>query len=156
VQGVCTDLLDTERFADVTLFCSDDHRGLKCHRFILAACSSYFDGIFGNDSSLSLNFTQVAIVLKDVSRDCMEDLLHFIYRGELTVEEAKLGSFIQLAKSFGVKGLCDFTCSPPEMKKLHQHLHPAPPPDDEENEHEIEYDNDSSEQPIFIGMNSEV
>ena len=158
VQGVCTDLLDSERFADVTLFCSDDHRGLKCHRFILAACSSYFDGIFANDSSpLSLTFTQVAIVLKDVNRGSMEDLLHFMYRGELTVEEANLGSFIQLAKSLGVKGLCDLTCSPQEMKRHHHPPAAATYSEPEEDDgHEIEYDNDSSEQPIFIGMNSEV
>ena len=80
-----------------------------------------------------------------------------MYRGELTVEEANLGSFIQLAKSLGVKGLCDLTCSPQEMKRHHHPPAAATYSEPEEDdEHEIEYDNDSSEQPIFIGMNSEV
>lgn len=108
MQGVYTDLLASERFADVTLYCGDDHAGLKCHRFILSACSSYFGRIFSQESPISSpQHSQVAVVLKDACRDSMEALLHFIYRGELTIQEVRLAAVVDLARSLGVKGIGD-------------------------------------------------
>ena len=101
LHGVCDSLLTSEKFADVTLFC--EGMSLKCHKFLLSACSSYFEQIFSETE-----LDHPIIILKDVVYWEMQALLHFIYRGELTTDENKLGSLIELARSLHIKGIGDF------------------------------------------------
>ena len=101
LHGVCNSLLTSEKFADVTLYC--EGMSLKCHKFILSACSPYFDQVFSET-----NIDHPIIILKDVSYWEMQSLLHFIYMGELTTDERRLSSLIELARSLHIRGIGDF------------------------------------------------
>lgn len=108
LRGVCNNLLTTEKFADVTLFC--DGVGIKCHKFILSACSPYFDQIFSESPC-----SHPIIILRDVSYWQMQALLHFIYKGELNTDEAKLASLVELAQSLQIKGIGEFRTTSDEV-----------------------------------------
>lgn len=101
LHGICNSLLTSEKFADVTLFC--EGISLKCHKFLLSACSSYFEQIFSETE-----LDHPIIILRDVVCWEMQALLHFIYKGELTTDEKKLGRLIELARSLRIKGIGDF------------------------------------------------
>ena len=101
LQLVCNTLLTTEKFADVTLYC--EGVSLKCHKFILSACSSYFEQILSESPS-----DHPIIILKDVPYWQMQALLHFIYKGELNTDETKLTSLLELARSLQIKGIGEF------------------------------------------------
>lgn len=101
LHGICNSLLTSEKFADVTLFC--EGISLKCHKFLLSACSSYFEQIFSE-----IELDHPIIILRDVVCWEMQALLHFIYKGELTTDEKKLGRLIELARSLRIKGIGDF------------------------------------------------
>jgi len=101
LHGICNSLLTSEKFADVTLFC--EGISLKCHKFLLSACSSYFEQIFSETK-----LDHPIIILRDVVYWEMQALLHFIYKGELTTDEKKLGRLIELARSLRIKGIGDF------------------------------------------------
>lgn len=111
LRGVCNNLLTTEKFADVTLFC--DGVGIKCHKFILSACSTYFDQIFSEASC-----SHPIIILKDVSYPQMQALLHFIYKGELITDEGELGSLVKLAQSLQIKGIGEFGTASDETNTI--------------------------------------
>lgn len=119
LQGVCNTLLTTEKFADVTLYCEGIK--LKCHKFILSACSSYFDQILSESQC-----EHPVIILKDVLYWQMEALLNFIYKGELTTVETELTSLVELAQSLQIKGIGEFgtpsdeinPCFPKKKQKL--------------------------------------
>lgn len=101
LQGVCNTLLTTEKFADVTLYC--EGVSLKCHKFILSACSSYFEQILSESPT-----EHPIIILKDVPYWQMQALLHFIYKGELNTDETKLSQLVELARSLQIKGIGEF------------------------------------------------
>ncbi len=103
LSGVCTELLASERFTDVTLFC--EGVTMKCHKFILSACSPYFEKIL---SEACCGDRYPVIFLKDVPFWEMQALLQFVYRGELTVDEARLADIIRLAKSLQIRGIGEF------------------------------------------------
>ena len=103
LQAVCKNLLASEQFADVSLFVAGVR--FKCHKFILSACSPYFESIFAEIESES----QACIVLKDVALWEMQALLQFIYLGEVTTEEHNLACLFKLAQSLQIRGIgeCD-------------------------------------------------
>lgn len=103
LQGVCTSLLTTEKFADVTLYC--EGMSLKCHKFILSACSPYFDKILSETPC-----EHPVVILRDVQYWQMQALLQFIYKGELTTDETKLSSLVELAQNLHIKGIGEFGC----------------------------------------------
>lgn len=104
--NVFDDLLHTEAFTDVTL-ALDNGRTIKCHRIVLAACSSYFQNLF-----LALPATMHAvIVLKDVKYSDLKAILEYIYRGEVNVHQEKLASLLKVAQMLQVKGLVNHTSS---------------------------------------------
>ena len=107
LEDVCTDLLTSEKFSDVTLFC--EGKMLKCHKFILAGCSSYFDEIL-----CQVECKRPVIVLRDVSHSDMKCLLHFIYCGQLTISESRLNNIVTLAQSLRIKGIGESQSSPVE------------------------------------------
>ena len=105
LHGACNNLLTSERFADVNLYC-EGGPSLKCHRFILSACSSYFERILSEITPACQS--PVVIVLRNVPYDLMSLLLQFMYNGEMTAEEGQLSSLIEVAQSLCIKGIGDY------------------------------------------------
>lgn len=111
LHRACEGLLTSEKFADVTLFC--EGQSLKCHKFILSACSTYFDRILAESPACD----HPVVILKDVPYKQMSSLLHFIYRGEVTAEERELNSLVELAHSLSIKGIGEYA-SPRRSYKI--------------------------------------
>ncbi|XP_014615141.1 PREDICTED: uncharacterized protein LOC106793053 isoform X1 [Polistes canadensis] len=99
--SVFDELLINQAFADVTL-CLDDGQSLKCHKVVLAACSTYFQDMFYKQPQ-----KHIVVALKDVDYCEIKIILEYMYRGEIHVAHDQLESLLKLAKSFKIKGLLD-------------------------------------------------
>ena len=72
------ELLTNRSFADVTLVC-DDQKKFKAHKFILQACSPVFKNLLEDENS------NAVIYLRGIKHQEMEQLLFFMYLGELYI-----------------------------------------------------------------------
>ena len=67
---------------------------------VLAACSDYFYHLFKD-----LPEKNPVIVFNDASEQILNDLLEFMYRGEVEVNDSNLGDFVKIANTLQIKGL---------------------------------------------------
>ena len=95
-------LRGAQDFTDVTLVCKDFSK-TEAHRVILAAGSTFFNGILGGEQVKS--HPHPMIFLPGVTRATLAPLLDFFYSGEASVAQEDLQDFLILSKSLGVKGL---------------------------------------------------
>ncbi|CAL4095519.1 unnamed protein product [Meganyctiphanes norvegica] len=91
---------EQEEFVDVTLS-STEGKSLKAHRLLLSACSTYFRDIF---RELPSHYHPI-IVLQDTSFEELKSILHFIYHGEVSVAQERLGLLLKAAEALRIKGL---------------------------------------------------
>lgn len=91
-------LYDRGDLVDVTIAC--DGKLLKAHKIVLAICSPYFQEMFMTNPC-----KHPIIVLKDVSVTVMQELLQFMYQGEVNVKHSELQSFMKIAETLQIKGL---------------------------------------------------
>ena len=121
--AVFDELLRNEAFTDVTLAC-EGGTSVKCHKMVLAACSSYFQSLF-----TELPCRHPVVVLKDVKYSEMKAILEYMYRGEVNVAQDQLAALLKVAEALKVKGLVEETgplshTSPPKDPiEHHQHPH---------------------------------
>lgn len=94
-------LLQNEAFTDVTLAC-EGGTSVKCHKMVLAACSSYFQCLF-----TELPCRHPVVVLKDVRYAEMKAILEYMYRGEVNVAQDQLAGLLKVAEALKVKGLVE-------------------------------------------------
>ncbi len=92
-------LLDTNTLVDVSLT-SSNGKTMTAHRMVLAACSDYFYRLFKD-----LPEKHPVIVFKDAGEEIVRDLLLFMYKGEVEVQESHLNDFLKFAETLQVKGL---------------------------------------------------
>lgn len=98
---VFDELLQNEAFTDVTLAC-DGGTSVKCHKMVLAACSSYFQTLF-----TELPCRHPVVVLKDVKYSEIKAILEYMYRGEVNVAQDQLAALLKVAEALKVKGLVE-------------------------------------------------
>ncbi|CAG0910162.1 unnamed protein product, partial [Cyprideis torosa] len=98
ISQLLGEFLKSKRLCDVTL--SAEGQTISCHRVMLAACSTYFQGIFDqvNDKSL-------VVMIKDAKFVDLKSIVDFMYYGEVSVEHDRLNSLLRTAESLKVKGL---------------------------------------------------
>ena len=85
-------------FFDVSIACED--RILETHKLILAASSSVFGQIL-----TQFSHPHPMIYIKGIKASDMNALLHFMYCGEVSVEQDQLQSFLAAAEELKVQGL---------------------------------------------------
>ena len=90
-------LLQTEAFTDVTL--AVNGASVKCHKMVLAACSSYFQTLFQDNPS-----PHPIVVFKDIQYAEVRAILEFMYRGEVNVEQQHVAALLKAAQALRVKG----------------------------------------------------
>ncbi|EFN68347.1 Protein bric-a-brac 1 [Camponotus floridanus] len=100
--SVFEDLLQTEAFTDVSLV-ADNGQIVKCHKIVLAACSSYFQSLF-----IALPCLHPTIILKDVKYSELRAILEYIYRGEVNVQHDQLKNLLKIAQMLQIKGLVEY------------------------------------------------
>lgn len=91
-------LLQTEAFTDVTLAVGGT--SIKCHKMVLAACSSYFQSLFLENAC-----PHPIVVFKDIQYAEIRAILEYMYRGEVNVAQEQLPSLLKVAEALRVKGL---------------------------------------------------
>ncbi|CAG7717197.1 unnamed protein product [Allacma fusca] len=114
-------LFQNEAFTDVTLAC--DGSSIKCHKMVLAACSSYFQQLF-----MENDCRHPIVILKDIRFSEIKAILEYMYKGEVNVAQDQLAGLLKAAETLKVKGLVEDnqsvsgTPTPP-----HQPVYPQPP-----------------------------
>ena len=92
-------LKDDQRLVDVTL-ATDDGQHIQAHKVILSAGRHFFSDIFQKS-----NHTNMLVYLKGISSEKLEEVLDFIYNGEVSIGQEEIKVFIETGKELQVKGL---------------------------------------------------
>ncbi|XP_063227986.1 modifier of mdg4-like isoform X7 [Bacillus rossius redtenbacheri] len=90
--------LQGEDLVDVTLAAGG--KFLQAHKLVLSVCSPYFKELFKVNPC-----KHPIVILKDVGHKELEDILEFMYRGEVNVRQDDLTEFLKTAEMLQVKGL---------------------------------------------------
>ncbi|XP_059609762.1 longitudinals lacking protein-like [Phlebotomus argentipes] len=93
-------MLAGQRFVDVTLAC-EGHQ-VHCHRLVLAACSTYFEALLGENPCKH----PIIILPRDIRLWEIQALVDFMYKGEVNVSQAGLPDLIKVAEMLQIRGLC--------------------------------------------------
>jgi BTB/POZ domain len=93
-------LLAGQRFVDVTLAC-EGHQ-VHCHRLVLAACSTYFESLLGENPCKH----PIIILPRDIRLWEIQALVDFMYKGEVNVSQAGLTDLLKCAEILQIRGLC--------------------------------------------------
>jgi len=83
---------------------SDDQHQVKAHKLVLSASSEYFKNIF-KKTKVSNPF----LCLDGISSTDLENILDYIYNGEVEIYQEHLDRFLSIAQRFQVEGLLDGT-----------------------------------------------
>ena len=87
-------------FCDVTLACED--KQIKAHKVIISSCSPVLRNI------LKLNQNPHPLIyLRRVKYKDLQNLLNFMYQGEVNVAEEDLTSFLEVAEDLNIRGLSE-------------------------------------------------
>lgn len=85
-------------YADVTLV-SDDMRKVSAHRVILSENSEYFKTILSPDSG------KLMICLEGTTHEDLNNVLDFIYNGEVTIQQYNMPRFLAIAERLKLDGM---------------------------------------------------
>ncbi|CAH2101067.1 unnamed protein product [Euphydryas editha] len=120
VQSMFAQLLEKERFCDVTLYCSPSFatqlphkeplepqhvRGvsLRAHRVVLAACSELLGALLGAHEAHG----EPVLVIDGAEPRHLRALLDYMYTGEMNVHHTQLAGLLKTAEELRIKGLTD-------------------------------------------------
>ena len=105
---------------DVTLV-SSDHRQVTAHKLVLSASSEYFRDIFKHNNN---KHAHPLLCLDAVSADDLQNILDYIYNGEIQIYQDNLDRFLAVAQRFRMEGLMRDK-SEPEEADYHESTYPA-------------------------------
>ncbi|XP_052888171.1 modifier of mdg4-like isoform X5 [Anopheles moucheti] len=95
---------------DVTL--AAEGQLVQAHRLVLSVCSPYFRKMFNQMPKNQHAF----VFLKDVTHAALQDLIQFMYCGEVNVKQDALPAFISTAEALQIKGLTETGDSAPSQQ----------------------------------------
>ena len=115
VRQSLQDLRHVEELFDVTLVC-DDGKQLNAHKVVLSACSPLFRQMLTRNKH-----PHPLIFMTESNSKQLEEVLDFLYNGEVGIQQEYISEFLKLAQKLKIKGLdeLDFTekSSNGQMKK---------------------------------------
>eukprot|EP00092_Neocalanus_flemingeri_P009466 GFUD01010186.1.p1 GENE.GFUD01010186.1~~GFUD01010186.1.p1 ORF type:complete len:284 (-),score=69.96 GFUD01010186.1:87-938(-) len=94
-------LYSDQHFIDVTIAC-DDEQIIKAHKVILSSSSSFFRHVLVENPH-----EHPLICLTGVKFDQMQQIIEFIYLGEVRIAEEEVNSFIELGRELEIGGIID-------------------------------------------------
>ena len=93
-------LLRKEDFLqDVTLVGDDNHQ-VAAHKLVLSSCSEYFKNIFKSNKH-----SHPLICLDGITSTDLDNILNYIYDGEVNIYQDDLDRFLAVAQRFKLEGL---------------------------------------------------
>ena len=92
------ELREEKELFDVTLVCDDSQ--LSAHKVILSACSPFFRRVLGQNPH-----QHPLIYIKGVKFKELQNVLNFMYMGEVSLAQEELNYFLQVAQDLKVKGI---------------------------------------------------
>ena len=96
------DMRNGEELFDVTLAC-DDGKQLDAHKVILSACSPIFRQMLAKSKH-----PQPLIFMPGMRSKELEDMLDFLYNGEVSVDQENISGFLSLAQKLKINGQANF------------------------------------------------
>ena len=90
-----------EHFSDVTLV-GDDRALVPAHKLVLASSSDYFKNILKLKQGSN---AQLILCLEGVTFADLNNVLDYIYNGEVQIHEQALDNFLRVAERFKLEGL---------------------------------------------------
>jgi len=98
------ELVMREQLTDVTLACghNEEQQLLSAHSLMLSVCSPYFRTLLSENRHKEKHHI---IHLHGVSSRHMQQLLVYMYRGEISISQDDLGPLIETARCLQIKGL---------------------------------------------------
>ena len=98
LSSAFNDLREEKEFLDVTLVCDDNQ--IEAHQVVISACSSFFRNILKKTKH-----SHPMVYLRGVPYSQLVSVLTFMYKGEVSVAQEQLNSFLHTAEDLKVKGL---------------------------------------------------
>jgi len=92
-------LRNEDDFYDVTLV-SDDQKLISAHKVVLSACSEYFKNILKQNKH-----SNPLLCLEGISYKDINNVLDYIYNGEVNVYQDDVEKFLTIAERFKLEGL---------------------------------------------------
>ena len=102
VQKSFQNLRKEEDFFDVTLV-GDDCKHVTAHKLVLSSSSEYFKMVFSNNKKYFQS--HALICLEGLTQRDLNNVLDYIYNGELQIYQHDLGRFLGIAERLKVQGL---------------------------------------------------
>ena len=103
-HSILEELMKDDKYADVVLTASNGN-SIRAHKMVLCLASKYFRQVLGRNSNLGN--CQSVVIMRDIHFKELQDIIKFIYTGEVTVNAAEMESFINTAKLLGITSLSD-------------------------------------------------
>ena len=104
-------LRNEDDFYDVTLV-SDDKQQVSAHKLVLSSCSDYFKTILKQNKH-----SHPLLCLEGISSSELNNVLDYIYNGEVQICQEDLERFLQVASRFQLEGLIGEEENPGEVKE---------------------------------------
>ena len=104
-------------YFDVTLV-SDDHQLVHAHKLILSSSSDYFKDIL----KPTKNNQNTMICMEGTTLSDLNNILDYVYNGEVQVPESQLDRFLQIGERWKVDGLKDRDNTKSSMMKISSSL----------------------------------
>ncbi|XP_076054778.1 uncharacterized protein LOC143033341 isoform X2 [Oratosquilla oratoria] len=120
-----------EDFLDVTLAC--DGKSVQAHKLVLSACSVYFRKVLKENPC-----DHPIIILDDIRYPELVSLIHFMYSGEVLVEEERVSHLLRAGTSLQVRGLAEVSAAVTQCRVSQED-------DSEDDEIDVEYPDEQEE-----------
>ena len=91
-----------EDFFDITLV-GDDCKEVTAHKLVLSSSSEYFKKIFSNNKKYFQS--HALICLEGLNQSDLNNVLDYIYHGEIQIYQHDLDRFLAIAERFKLEGL---------------------------------------------------
>ena len=102
VQKSFQNLRKEEDFFDITLV-GDDCKPVTAHKLVLSTSSEYFKMVFSNNKK---HFQSHALIcLEGLNQSDLNNVLDYIYNGELQIYQHDLDRFLQISERLKLEGL---------------------------------------------------
>ena len=138
-----SNLRQEDAFFDVTLV-SDDQRQMMAHQVILSSCSGYFKNIL-----MSNRHSYPMICLIGITSTDLENVLDYIYHGEVQVFQKDIDNFLNIAQRLKLGALLSFD-DEKDNKKYEKNCNKRLVPDENEQTHVFKKEPSSTASAISI------